>query len=225
MLDPRTPTRQKSKQKLIRSPGSVFVNVVPPERVQQQLRSNSYHNDWTAAANEIGNDPEPTIPEAQPTAEALFESYLPRHIEASRWGRYISPGPEASRIFDNTTLVYHDPCLNFWDLYGLGKGIFRKLGIYLSKRSGVWEAHIPIRVLTDKVFIESGLAGVEKMLLKGTGIDPCKILADIRRRQYQKTKDGMARVKRARAKEAVADAIGLIAIIATSWAAYVVGGC
>ena len=101
---------------------------------------------------------------------------MPFHIEGSRWGRYIAPGP-ASRVSTTGTIFqYHDPCPNFWDLYELSKGIFRDLGIRLSKSDGVWIAHIPIRVLTDTVFVDSGLAAVERTLLAHTGIDPAQIL-------------------------------------------------
>ena len=122
-----------------------------------------------------------------PTIEQLFEIALPRHIEGSRWGRYIVTGP-ASRVFNGTIFQYHAPCSNFWDLYELSKGIFRDLGIRLSKfPNGVWVAHIPIRALTDTVFVERGLAGVERTLLAHTGIDPAQILREIRKRQFQET--------------------------------------
>lgn len=209
-----------------RIPGSVFVNVACPKPVPQS---------WTAVASEIATQmPTEASPQeeramnrtttngrSQPTAEELLAAYLPRHIEASRWGRYISPGP-ASHIFDGTIFVYHDPCDNFWDLYELSKGIFRDLGIKLSKPKGVWVANIPIKVLTDKVFVNSGLAAVEKTLLAGTGIDPVKILEGIRHRQLAETKQGMAKVKRLR--ESLADAAGVVAITAISWFAYVVMG-
>ena len=110
-----------------------------------------------------------------PSIDDLFAESLPKLIEASRWGRYIAPGP-ASHVHDGTVFVYYDPCVNFWSLYRLGKGIFRDLGIRLSKEKGFWLAHIPIRVLTDKVFVASGLAAVERTLLKHTGMDPVEIL-------------------------------------------------
>ena len=125
-----------------------------------------------------------------PTIEELFEKALPVHIEGSRWGRYIAPGP-ASRVSNGTIFQYHDPCSNFWDLYELSKGIFRDLGIRLSKPNGAWIAHIPIRILTDTVFVDSGLAAVERTLLAHTGIDPAKILDDIRKRQFQATQDAI----------------------------------
>lgn len=239
------------KVKFERYPGSVFVAVEAPESVQQQFQSKDYFQDWTAVGFEMAEEvatastpvasvaPERVRPQGTaaecvrgdsrkefestdaPTVEELLSDFLPRHIEASRWGRYIVPGP-ASRIFDGTVFVYHDPCHGFWDLYELSKGIFRDLGIKLSKTKGVWEANIPIRVLTDQVFVDSGLAGVEKTLLAGTGIDPSKILAEIRHRQFEETKAGMAKVKRMR--EAVADAVGVLAITAVSWASYVVFG-
>ena len=125
-----------------------------------------------------------------PTIEELFEKALPVHIQGSRWGRYIAPGP-ASRVSNGTIFQYHDPCPNFWDLYELSKGIFRDLGIRLSKSDGAWIAHIPIRVLTDKVFIEGGLAAVERTLLAHTGINAAKIADDIRKRQFQETQDAI----------------------------------
>ena len=139
-------------------------------------------------------NPKPTFIEPEtPTIEELFEAALPYHIQGSRWGRYIVPGP-ASRVSTTGTIFqYHDPCPNFWDLYELSKGIFRDLGIRLSKSDGVWIAHIPIRVLTDTVFVESGLAGVERTLLAHTGIDPAQILREIRKRQFQETQDAIRR--------------------------------
>ena len=211
---------------LIRKPGTVFVDAVPPTSVQQQLETQRQSRIWARVAEAIVTDaspepnPEPETPDP-PTAEELLASTLPELIKASRWGRYIIPGP-ASCVFDGTVFVYHDPCSNFWDLYELSKGIFRDLGIRLTKPKGVWEAHIPIRVLTDKVFVESGLAGVERTLLAGTGMDPSAILANIRKRQFQKTHDSLARNKRVRHKEAIGDAVGLIAIIAVSWLSYIV---
>lgn len=240
-----------SKNELKRTPGSVFVSVTPPASVQQQLQSNAYFSDWTAAARDIAKeDPPPnppyqggisnpspnggaspqrepnraptTSPEtSHPTADDLLASHLPQHIEGTRWGRYVAPGP-ASRIFDGRILVYHDPCPNFWELYNLGKGILRDLGIKVSKSKGVWEVNIPIAVLTDKVFVESGLAGVEKTLMAGTGIDPGKLSAEIRHRQFEASKRGYAKVKRMRA--GLADAVGLAAIIGVSWLSYIVMG-
>ena len=127
-----------------------------------------------------------------PTIEELFEIALPRFIEGSRWGRYIAPGP-ASRVCNGTIFQYHGPCKNFWDLYELSKGIFRDLGIRLSKSDDVWVAHIPIRILTDTVFVDSGLAAVERTLLAHTGIDPTQILREIRKRQFQETQDAIRR--------------------------------
>ena len=127
-----------------------------------------------------------------PTIEQLFEKALPVHIESTRWGRYIAPGP-ASRVCNGTIFQYHDPCKNFWDLYELSKGIFRDLGIRLSKPNGAWIAHIPIRILTDTVFVDSGLAAVERTLLAHTGINPTQILREIRKRQFQETQDAIRR--------------------------------
>lgn len=161
------------------------------------------------------------LEEPTPTAEDLLAAHLPQHIEASRWNRYVVVGP-APHIFDNTTLIYHDPCLNFWDLYHLAKGVFRDLGIKLSKAKGAWEARIPICALTDKVFVDSGLAAVEKTLLAGTGIDPAKLSTEIRNRQLANTKRGIAKVKAWR--ETLGDAVGVLAITTISWATYVIGG-
>ena len=125
-----------------------------------------------------------------PTIEELFEKALPVHIEGSRWGRYIAPGP-ASRVSNGTIFQYHDPCKNFWDIYEWSKGIFRDLGIRLSRPNGAWIAHIPIRILTDTVFVDSGLAAVERTLLAHTGINPTQILREIRKRQFQETQDAI----------------------------------
>jgi len=161
-----------------------------------------------------------------PSIDEIFAESLPLFIEASRWGRYIFPGP-ASRILDNTIFLYHNPCTNFWDLYEMSKGIFRDLGIRLSKRGGTWVAHIPIKCLTDKVFIDSGLAASEKTLLVHTGIDPVKILNEIRQRQFQETQDGYRNVKlrqRGTVGEVIGDAVGAIAIFVGGYLAYIVGG-
>lgn len=177
---------------IIRSKGSVFVTVLEPER--NTLPPSTYERSWTRVAEAIGIDAN-NSPEPIPTSENLLKGFLPRHIEMSRWGRYIIPGP-ASRIFDGRIFIYDNPCDNFWSLYDLSKAIFRVLGIRLSKKDGVWQAHIPIRVLTDKVFVESGLAAVEKTLLAHTGIDPTAILEKIRERQFQQAKAGYACVKK-----------------------------
>ena len=73
----------------------------------------------------------------------------------------------------------------------MSKGIFRDLGIRLSKPNGAWIAHIPIRILTDTVFVDSGLAAVERTLLAHTGINPTQILREIRKRQFQETQDAI----------------------------------
>lgn len=99
--------------------------------------------------------PEPEPEQDTPTIDDIFAESLLLFIEASRWGRYIFPGP-ASRIHDNTTFIYHNPCANFWDLYEMSKGIFRDLGIRVSKERGTWVAHIPIKCLTDKVLSRRG---------------------------------------------------------------------
>ena len=152
---------------LVRKAGSVFVSVSLPASVQQIQRADSYFSEWGATAAAIGAEnhievsTEEVPPETIPTAEELLEAYLPQHIEASRWFFYITPGAK-SRVFDGTIFVYHNPSPPFWNLYRLAKGIFRNLGIRLAKSAGTWEAHIPISVLTDKVFVESGLAGVDE---------------------------------------------------------------
>ena len=98
-----------------------------------------------------------------------------------------------ARFFNITILAKR----NFWDLYELSKGIFRDLGIRLSigpslsRPNGAWIAHIPIRILTDTVFVDSGLAGVERTLLAHTGINAAKIADDIRKRQFQATQDAI----------------------------------
>ena len=169
---------------------TVFVSLPHPNPIpthETRLRQ------WKSAAVGFAKDLTPAMkpePEA-PTIDQLFEKALPVHIESSRWGRYIAPGP-ASRVSTTGTIFqYHDPCPNFWDLYELSKGIFRDLGIRLSKSDGVWIAHIPIRILTDTVFVDSGLAAVERTLLAHTGINAAKIADDIRKRQFQETQDAI----------------------------------
>ena len=197
-----------------RKPGTVFVTVPEPtptvpspesyerswEKIAQQLAFETTTSPIPESVSEVSSQPEgcvddlcsPTLPEpekATPSIDEIFAESLPLFIEASRWGRYIFPGP-ASRILDNTIFKYHNPCPNFWDLYELSKGIFRDLGIRVSKERGTWVAHIPIKCFTDKVFIDSGLAASEKTLLVHTGIDPVKILNEIRQRQFQETRSG-----------------------------------
>jgi len=219
----------KIRAEIQRSEGTVFVSVSNPNQVFPAI--GHQHTNWAHIASDIAETdisqiPEPTTPENDtPLIDEIFAESLPVFIEASRWGRYIVPGP-ASRIFDNTTFCYHNPCDNFWNLYELSKGIFRDLGICLKKQSGVWVANIPIRVLTDKVFIESGLAGVEKTLLEHTGIDPVAILDEIRDRQFKETQDGIRNVKlnNARLRDVVGDAVGAIVLFAVSYFGFVVGG-
>ena len=171
---------------------TVFVNLPHPNAIptpEAGLRQ------WKSAAVGIATDiptMEPKIEAPTPTIEELFEKALPVHIESTRWGRYIAPGP-ASRVSNGTIFQYHDPCKNFWDLYELSKGIFRDLGIRLSRPNGAWIAHIPIRILTDTVFVDSGLAAVERTLLAHTGINPTQILREIRKRQFQETQDAIRR--------------------------------
>ena len=174
---------------LQRKSGSVFVNIIPPASVQQQSEAARQGRVWAKVATAIAEseEREPSTAYCEPPPiEEVFAKALPNMIEASRWGRYISPGP-APHIRDNRTFVYHNPCDNFWDLYNLAKGIFRDIGIRMAKQKGIWVAHIPIRVLTDKVFVASGLAAVEKALMQHTGIDPVAILQEIRQRQFAET--------------------------------------
>ena len=152
---------------------TVFVNLPHPNPIptyEAGLRQ------WQSAAVGIVADIPTMEPKPEtPTIEELFEKALPVHIEGSRWGRYIAPGP-ASRVSTTGTIFqYHDPCKNFWDLYELSKGIFRDLGIRLSRPNGAWIAHIPIRILIDTVFVDSGLAAVERTLLAHTGINAAKM--------------------------------------------------
>ena len=168
---------------------TVFVSLPHPNPIptpETRLRQ------WKSAAVGFAKDLTPAMnPEPKtPTITQLFEKALPVHIEGSRWGRYIAPGP-ASRVCNGTIFQYYAPCSNFYDLYELSKGIFRDLGIRLSKSDGAWIAHIPIRILTDTVFIDSGLAAVERTLLAHTGIDPTQILREIRKRQFQETQDAI----------------------------------
>ena len=184
---------------------SVFVNVAPPEPVQQQMAAEQKNRVWSRVAEAIAKDSDSNSLIAdsnsqianseQPSIDDLFAEVMPKVIVTSRWGRYIAPGP-ASYVRD-TVFVYHAPCDNFWSLYNLSKGIFRDLGIRLSKEKGFWLAHIPIRALTDKVFVESGLAAVEKTLLKHTGISPAVMLAEqIRQRQAKEASESYARYQR-----------------------------
>lgn len=225
-----------------RKPGTVFVTV--PEPTPTLPSPESYERSWEQIAKRLAFEtPTSPIPEPEkdtypssndeaspeqhtPSIDDIFAESLPLFIEASRWGRYIFPGP-ASQILDNTIFKYHNPCPNFWDLYTLAKGIFGDLGIRVSKERGIWVAHIPIRVLTDKVFIDSGLVSVEKTLLAHTGIDPEAILAEIRQRQFQETQDGYRNVKlrqRETVGEVIGDAVGAVAIFVGGYLAYIVGG-
>jgi len=212
-----------------RKPGTVFVTV--PEPTPTVPSPESYERSYEQIAQRLAFETptSPILPEpekATPSIDDIFAESLPLFIEASRWGRYIFPGP-ASRILDNTIFVYHNPCTNFWDLYELSKGIFRDLGIRVSKERGTWVAHIPIKCLTDKVFINSGLAASEKTLLVHTGIDPVGILNEIRQRQFQETQDGYRNVKlrqRGTVGEVIGDAVGAIAIFVGGYLAFIVGG-
>lgn len=223
---------KKVRAELQRTANTVFVNVANPKAVPSvKAQYAGWQNAGKQMATESGNLPKADTPSPNdealnsPSIDEVFAESLPLFIEASRWGRYISLGP-ASRIHDNTTYQYFNPSPNFWDLYELSKGIFRDLGIYLSKQRGTWVANIPIRVLTDKVFIESGLAAVENTLLEHTGIDPVAILREIRERQFRETQDGIRKVKLGKdgIKETIGDAVGAIAIFALSYFGYLVMG-
>ncbi len=209
-----------------RTPGTVFVTVPDPTPIVSPSPE-AYERSWEQIAQRLAFETSAPKTEADtPSIDAVFAESLPLFIEASRWGRYIIPGP-ASRIHDNRVFVYHNPCDGFWDLYDLAKGIFRDLGIRVSKERETWIARIPIRILTDKVFITSGLAAVEQTLLAHTGIDPIEILAEIRQRQFQETQDGYRNVKlrqRETLGDAVGDAVGAIVIFAVSYFGFVVGG-
>ena len=132
-------------------------------------------------------------PNQCPTADEVFQKFLLEHIQESRWARYIIPGP-ASRVFDSTIFIYDTPSNNFWSLYNLSKGLFSDLGIRLSKTNCVWEARLPICVLTDEVFVDSGLAAVEKTLLAHTGIDPTRTHTSQRTVQQIAIEQGMKRI-------------------------------
>ena len=126
--------------------------------------------------------PNPTLPTPDPslptTINEVFASFIPQHIASTRWGRYVVPG-QASRVFDGTLFVYHNPCDNFWNIYNLAGGIFKTLGIRLCKNGGVWNARIPIAILTDRIFVDSGLASVENTLMAHTGSLESSCVADV----------------------------------------------
>ena len=217
---------------IIRRPDSVFVSVAPPDKIQQAIDASGQARVWAKVAATIANETanetptELSQPKPTPTADELLVSHLPKHIAASRWGFYITPCAK-SRVFDSRIFVYHNPTPPFWNLYNLAKGIFRDLGILLTKNKGTWEARIPIHVLTDKVFVQSGLAGVEQALRRGTKKEAdasiaSKISDGIRHRQFADTRKGMEKVKKMR--EGLADAAGVVAITAVSWFALIVCG-
>ena len=208
-----------------RYPGSVFVT---PTHIPGAAEIQQNAQDWVGVAEAIVADtPIPPASEPRqrvspqgdtsnavtgesrkdsasnnsPSIDELFAENLPKFIEASRWGRYIVAGPASYIHPSGSVFVYHNPCKNFWELYELSKGIFRNLGISLRKQGATWLAHIPIECLTDKVFVESGLVGVEKTLLAGSSVNPSEILAGMRQRQFQATKDGMQRCKQSRSQE------------------------
>ena len=150
-----------------------------PNKIQQVIDAGRQERVWNKVVSGIKSDlsttlsaPPPDPDNQQPTAEDVFDAFLLEHIQATRWSRYIVPG-SASRVFDGSLFVYHNPCANFWNLYNLAKGLFSEIGIRLLKSGCVWEARIPIGTLTDKGFVDSGLAAVEKTLLRHTGnLDP-----------------------------------------------------
>ena len=181
----------KAKAAIIRRPNSVFVDVVAPTKLQQVMAAQAQPRVWAKVVKEIGNE----TPVPKPSAEQLMAEYLPNHIRASRWGRYIVLGSQC-RVFDSTTFVHHEPLEVFWNLYRLSKGIFKQLGISVAKQNGAWEVRFPISVLNDKVFVASGLAGVEKTLRVKK--NPKAIADSIRQRQMQQTQRGIAAVKEMR---------------------------
>lgn len=192
------------KAEFNRTPGNVFVSVKPPENSQQAAAAQP--RVWAKVADAIGvetpvDQPDTAVSNKHlPTAEELLETHLPAHIEASRWGFYVIPSREC-RVFDGTVFVYRDPAPPFWNLYRLAKGIFRDIGVLLTKHNGVWEARIPIAVLTDKIFVESGLAGVEQTMRRGTEAKQSfasQISDGLRKRQLQNTKRGLQAVNRIR---------------------------
>ena len=84
---------------------TVFVNLPHPNPIpspEARLRQ------WKSAAVGFTKDLTPAMkPEPEtPTIEELFEKALPVHIEGTRWGRYIAPGP-ASRVSHGTIFQYH----------------------------------------------------------------------------------------------------------------------
>ena len=187
------------KNELIRTEGNVFVSVAPPISVKQVTNAKRAYNDWQTVASEIASDssaPEPTTPI---TIDEVFAQSVPSFIKASRWGKYITPS-DADSIFDNVTYLYHEPCESFWKLYEIARGIFRDLGIRVSKQRGRWVAHLPIECLTDKIFSESGLASVERTLEK---ISPSEIYNKIRQRKSQEAHEGILRLKRNRQRQEV----------------------
>ena len=179
---------------------TIFVSLPHPNAT---LTPEAGLQQWKAAAIGITTDTTPTMnPEPEtPTIEELFEKALPVHILTSRWGRYIGIGSDGLRpldfIRDGATLVHHEPNENFWELYRQAKGIFKQLGFSVKRttRDGypLWIVNIPIATLNDTVFFESGLAHIEAEILRPTGIDPAKILNDIRTRQFQATQDAIRR--------------------------------
>ena len=181
---------------LQRTPGNVFVSVPPPEPIQQLNNAGAFYRDWATAAKDIAVETTPTIGE-------VFDAFLPKHIAKTRWARYIIPGP-ASRVFDNAVFVYHNPCDSFWSLYNLGKALFSDLGIRLLKSAGVWEARIPIEALTDRGFVDSGLAAVEKTL---TGMEPTQSRRTVREIDIENAIKRTAKL--ARERTAYEDRIGV----------------
>ena len=157
----------------IKKPGNVFLTPEPVQ-VPNATHIGARFQEWGNVANSIASElPAPVIePSPLPTIGEVFTAFLPQHIAKTRWSRYIVPG-SASRVFDGTIFVYNDPCANFWTLHAIAKGLFSEIGIRLLKSGCAWEARIPIDVLTDKMFVDSGLAAVEKTLLRHTGnFDP-----------------------------------------------------
>ena len=171
---------------LIRNPNTVFVTVPNPEPAQHVADAQRQGRVWAKVATAIGSElPAPTVsePSLPPTIEKVFDAFLPEHIAKTRWSQYVVPG-QASRVFDGSIFVYHNPSDNFWSLYNLAKGLFSEVGIRLLKSGGVWEARIPIGALTDKGFVDSGLLAVENTLLAESScvadVPPRKVVSGFR---------------------------------------------
>ena len=230
----------KIRAELQRTEGNVFVQVRNPNPVSTPV-AQQYAN-WMQIADNIATDlpvpstpaPEPESEPETPTIDEVLTESLPQFIKVSRWSRYIGLGSVGLRpsdyIRDNSILIHHQPNGNFWDLHQQAKHILKGLGFRLKRttRDGypLWIVSIPISVLTDKVFIESGLAAIEAEILRPTGIDPVAILNEIRERQFKETQDGIRNVKLGKdgVKDVIGDAVGAIVIFVTAYVGFIVGG-